>query len=390
MHVKLDFLIRIFLRPQDKIGLVQRKYKSETGESMGKPEKKLKKIILIMGMTGAVYGSFRFLLPLVIPFLLSWGLAVMLRPSAQWIASRLRLKVRGRERGIPVGLVGVTELLIILVQLCVILYLCGWRLCAEAGLLVDRIPVWIGELDVWLTGICHRLEAGLCLKENCLVLLMREMLKGLMRSMKDAAMPYLMVNSVSVFRWGIEATVVLVVILVSTGLALQEMGRWKKRCCMSLFQEEFTLIGRRISIVINAYLKTQLIIMTLTSVICVTGFWFLKNPYYILAGIGVGILDALPLFGTGTVLIPWAIFLLFRKEWLDGGVLIGIYLVCYFLREILEAKLMGEQVGLSPLENLIAMYAGLKLFGITGFLLGPVGLLLIEDLVEAWMPKGEG
>ena len=202
-------------------------------------------------------------------------------------------------------------------------------------------------------------------------------------------MPYLMVNSVSVFRWGIGAVVILTVIFVSVGLALQEMERWKKRCRMSLFQEEFSLIGHRISLVLHAYLKTQLIIMTLTTAICMAGLWFLKNPYYILAGIGVGVLDALPIFGAGTVLIPWAVIQFFQKKWIDGMVLVGIYLVCYFLREILEAKLMGEQVGLSPLENLIAMYVGLKLFGIAGFLLGPVGLLLIEDLVEAWMAQGE-
>jgi len=60
----------------------------------------------------------------------------------------------------------------------------------------------------------------------------------------------------------------------------------------------------------------------------------------------------------------------------------GLYLICYFLREILEAKMMGDKVGLSPLETLIAMYVGLKLFGIPGFLLGPIGILLICDLLE--------
>lgn len=353
---------------------------------MGKPEKKLKKILLLSGITGAVYGSFRFLLPLVVPFLLAWGLAVMLRPSAEWIAARSRVTVRGRTFGIPAGLAGVAELTMILVWICVVLYLAGWKLCAEAVLLLERLPVWTEHLDVWLTGVCHRLENGLNLKENCLVFLMREMLRGTMRSLRDAVMPYVMVNSVSIFRSGITCIVLLVVIWVSTGLILQEMGRWKKRCCMSLFQEEFVLIGHRISIVVNAWMKTQLIIMTLTSVICMAGLWMIGNPYYILAGIGIGILDALPVFGTGTVLIPWIVILLVRKQWLQAALLSGIYLICYFLREILEAKLMGEQVGLSPLENLIAIYVGLQLFGIPGILLGPAGVLLICDLAAAWMP----
>ena len=90
---------------------VQRKYKSEAGESMGKPEKKLKKILRILGITGAVYGVFRFLLPLVVPFLFAVLFAVWLWPSAQKISRHLRWKVPGirRELIIPEGAVAVYE-----------------------------------------------------------------------------------------------------------------------------------------------------------------------------------------------------------------------------------------------------------------------------------------
>lgn len=374
---------------------------------MGKPEKKLKKIILILGITGAVYGSFRFLLPLVIPFLLAWGLAVLLRPSAQWIAGHCRVRIpRGIVTrwfasraggkpgppgvkageyyiGIPVGVAGVLELLVITAAVSVGIYLGGRKLCLEASLFINRIPEWVGILDTWLTAVCHDMEDIFCLKANVLVVLMREMLKGLMGSIKNAAMPYVMVNSVSVFKWGIGISVILVVVLVSVGLCLQEMDRWKKRCAMSIYNREYALIGRRLAIVANAYLKTQGIIMMLTAAICTVGFWLLGNPYYILAGVGIGILDALPVFGTGTVLIPWAVVMFFSGRWGRGIMLLALYLICYFLREILEAKLMGDRVGLSPLETLMSMYVGLELFGIVGFLLGPVGLLLIKDLVEA-------
>lgn len=367
---------------------------------MGKPEKKLKKIILILGITGAVYGSFRFLLPLVIPFLLAWGLAVLLRPSSAWIARHCRIWVpclkgrrgkscmagdekAGKYIGLPVGIVGVLELLVLAVFLCVGIYTGGRKLFWEASQLINRIPEWINQLDIWLTSICHNIEDIFCLKANFLVLLMREMLQGLMSSIKKAAMPYLMVNSVSVFRWGIGITVMTVVVMVSVGLCLQEMERWKKRCAMSVFRKEFALVGRRLAIVANAYLKTQGMIMLLTTVICIGGFWLMGNPYYILAGVGIGLLDALPIFGTGTVLIPWAIILFLGGRWGRGLFLIFLYVVCYFLREILEAKLMGDRVGLSPLETLMSMYVGLELFGIAGFLLGPVGLLIIKDLVES-------
>ena len=68
--------------------------------------------------------------------------------------------------------------------------------------------------------------------------------------------------------------------------------------------------------------------------------------------------------------------------------LVGLYLVCYFMREFVEAKLMGKKMGLSPLETLMSMYVGLQLFGFLGFILGPVGLMLIEDLVEEYWKNG--
>ena len=62
-----------------------------------------------------------------------------------------------------------------------------------------------------------------------------------------------------------------------------------------------------------------------------------------------------------------------------AGLLAALYLVCYFLREILEARMMGGAAGLSPLETLMAMYAGLRLFGLAGLFLGPAGLLIIRE-----------
>lgn len=349
---------------------------------MGKPGKKLKKILLIMGITGAVYGAFRYLLPLVIPFLFAWAGAALLRPSAKWLAGRCRIKIGGRYRGVPIGVIGAAEMFVLLLVFGAGIYVAGKRLCSEAALLMDRIPFWVARLDRSLTGLCHQMEDFLCLRPNMLVILMREMLRGMMKAGKDAAMPYLMVNSMSIFQIGLQIAVVSVILVVSAALCLQEGERWRDRCRNSLFSQEFSMVAARLTQVTNAYVKTQGSIMVLTTVICTAGFWLLGNPYYILAGVGVGILDALPVFGTGTVLIPWAAVQLIGRNWRYGGTLLVIYLICYFLREILEARMMGNRVGLSSLETLMAMYAGLQLFGLWGFFLGPVGLLLIEDLVH--------
>lgn len=375
--------MRIFFCEEDTIENVQRKYKTEIGESMVQPSEKLKKILFIIGVAGAVYVCFQYLLPLVIPFLLAYAVALALHPSASWVARRCRVTVGKRQFGISIGVAGAVEFLILFCVLAAGIYVGGQKLLSEAGMLIDQIPLWVDQLDIWLTAICHRMETWLCLKENFMVVLMRDMLKSLVDSVKNTAMPYLMVNSMGIFSFFIQLTVIWVVLTIGVMLSLQEMAAWKERARRSIFKQEFTMIGRRLRVVANAYIKTQGVIMLLTTAICTVGFGLMGNPYYILAGIGIGLLDALPIFGTGTVLIPWAIITFFQGNVGKGLVLLGLYVICYFLREILEAKMMGDKVGLSPLETLISMYVGLQLFGILGFVLGPVGLVLIEDIVGA-------
>lgn len=347
---------------------------------MVQPNEKLKKMIVVTGVTGAVYVCFKYLLPLVIPFLFAYGIAVLLRPSAKWVSKAGGVNIRGKRYQIPVGVVGGVELLLLLGLLGVGIYLGGRKLYGELGMLMDQIPVWIDGLDLWLTGICHNMELFFCLKENRLVILVRDMLLGLISSVKRTAMPYLMVNSMTIFGWIVKVTIVWVILMIGVILTLQEMDSWKARGRRSLFEGELRIIKHRLAVVGNAFVKTQGAIMLLTMTICTAGFWLLGNPYYVLGGIGLGLLDALPIFGTGTVLIPWILISFIRGRFGYGGVLLAIYVICYFLREIIEAKMMGDKVGLSPLETLISMYVGLQLFGLLGFLLGPIGLLLIKDL----------
>lgn len=345
---------------------------------MGKPEKKLKKIFMILGITAAVYGAFRCLLPLVIPFLIAWGLAFFLQPSAQWLSDH------SRPFRIPVGIIGIAELAAAMFLMAAGFCKLGYRFWREIQLLSQQIPFWMERLDYWLTGMCHRLEIEFCLEKNVLVYLIRDMLKQVLLRVKSAAMPYLMTNSVSIFCWGMEQMVLFVLIFISTGLILQEFPMWKKCCRHSQFAEELNRIVQCLSQVLRAYGKTQMVIFLFTSCICTAGFYLMKNPYYILAGMGVGIADALPIFGTGTILIPWAGVMLFQKQFWKAMGLFEIYLICYFLREYLEAKWMGKQVGLTPLQNLIAIYVGLQLFGIAGVVLGPIGFLIIRDFLDAW------
>ena len=328
-----------------------------------------------MGVTATVYICFKYFLPLFFPFLVAYIIALILKPSASYLEKKLR---------IPIGLIGGVELVLILAALGAVFFYGGRRLFMEANQIVNAIPVWIRNFDVWLTDMCHSVEVFCQLKQGVLVAFMRDVLLGAADAFKTVLMPNLMVNSMAVFGFFIKVSIIAAILFIATILSLQEMDELRRRRRNSIFRKEFALLGKRLAMTGNAWLKTQAIIMFLTTCICILTLIFLGNPYYIIAGIGIGIMDALPIFGTGTVLIPWAILLFFQKNWFHGFALLGLYLACYFIREFLEAKLMGDKMGLSPLETLMSIYVGLELFGFIGVILGPMGLMLIEDLVEEY------
>ena len=122
---------------------------------MGKPGKKLKKIFLILGITGAVYGGFKYLLPLVVPFLCAYLAALWLGPSVRYFERRLTIRLGGKERRIPAAVIGGAELLFMGAVLGWLFYLGSSRLLAQARLFMVRLPEWLSEADRILTCLLY-------------------------------------------------------------------------------------------------------------------------------------------------------------------------------------------------------------------------------------------
>ena len=346
--------------------------------------RKQRKALVVIAVTAGVYVSFKYFLPLFLPFAAAYLTALILRPTAAWLERRLQFRLFGRRFSVPIGMIGGIELVLLTALLGAALFYGGRRLFEEANQIANQIPAWIDSFDHWLTSMCRQVEAFCRLRDGVLVQAAREMLLQAASALKKMTMSTLVVNSVAAFTFCVEVMVAVAVFFIASVLSLQEMDELRRRRRQSMFSREFALFSRRLVMTGNTWLRTQLIIMFITSCLCILGLVMIRNPYCILLGRGIGILDALPLFGTGAVLVPWSLILLVQKQWYEGIVLAGLFLVCCLVREFLEARLMGDGMGLSPLETLAAIYVGLKLFGILGVLLGPIGLLIIEDLVEEY------
>ena len=247
----------------------------------------------------------------------------------------------------------------------------------------QALPEITRQFDIWLTGCCRTAEKIFHLRSGYVVCLVQDMLRDLGESAKTAAMPYLMISSVSVVQWIANGMVIVFVLFLASVLTLGKLDTIRKLEKQSLFRDEFGIIHEKFQAFGKTYVRVQAVILLLTTGVCIMGLFLLKNPYYMLLGIGIGLLDALPLFGTGTAPdSPGHLWSFWAENGKKAAALIGIYGVCYILRQVLETKMMAKGTGLSALETLAALYTGLKLFGIWGVFLGPAALMLIKVLLE--------
>lgn len=337
--------------------------------------KKQKRALLVTGITGAVYLSFKYLLPLVIPFLISYLIALGIRPLARWLSKKLHIKE---------SITSIALVIIIVGSLSFLIWFVGKQLILQMVKLIEYLPEYVEELHSKMGSFCSKMEKTFSLEEGVMMDTVYEASISLAEGVRQKALPFLMSRSIPIFKGVMQVAAVIIVTIIGVFLSLKEMDHFKRMKARSSFRTEITLVTRRLSVVGGAYVKTQGMIMGLTMAICVGGFTVMGNSYSVLLGIVIGLLDALPIFGTGTVLIPWALINVLSGNMLHAFILCAILVICNFLREILEARLMGKSMGISALESLAAMYIGLQLFGIAGFILGPVGFLVIRELTAIY------
>lgn len=127
-------------------------------------------------------------------------------------------------------------------------------------------------------------------------------------------------------------------------------------------------------------LASYALILCITFLEISVGLTVLRVPNAILIALCIAVFDILPVLGTGGIMIPWGIISLIMGKWVLGLGLLALYLIITVIRNIIEPKIVGHQVGLHPVVTLLSMLAGLQLFGIIGLFGFPITLSLLKNL----------
>lgn len=324
----------------------------------------------------AVYISLRWLLPWLLPFLLALAAAALLEPAVSALVRR------GVKRPFASGIC----VLVFLTAAGGLLWLLLSRLFAEASDLVQRLPELLAGLSDTVQGWETRLAA---LPER-----VPEEAAGMLRAALDSVrtgleslpgemakkLPGLVSAAAAAAPEALLFTVTLLIGLYFTSASYPALLHG----AAALLPEQLLARARRARLDLRAtlgkWLRAQLLLLLITFGELTAAFSLLRVRYALLLAALTALVDALPVFGTGTVVLPWAAAELLAGNYSLAAGLGVTYAVVTVLRSCIQPKLLGDQLGLHPLTSLASIYVGWRAAGVWGMLLLPIAAITAKQL----------
>jgi sporulation integral membrane protein YtvI len=331
----------------------------------------LKTPVLLATVGISLILGFKYLFPIIAPFLLGLLLACWVEPLVKWAESRLKWR-----RGLIIGVILaiLTLLILILTGLAVL------ALYREAEELLPRIPVLVRRIyflgDLWmnrLTEIFPQLSSGtkgfatLSVSANHLFRSLAIWIMSLMPALPQIFL-WVGLGGVTAFLFSRDKQ------LISSLFYRYIPLKWHP-VMVSMKEEVFTTMAQ--------YLRAQVTLAVITGVLTAVVFKLLDLPGAVAYGTLAGVLDLVPLFGSGLVFLPLVVVHFLFNSVQQAVWLLAAYFGILLIRQLAEIKLVGENLNFHPLLTIFVIYTGTKLFGIAGILVGPMIMILLRSISRA-------
>lgn len=324
-------------------------------------------------VTAGVYIFLKYALSAVMPFVIAYALYRLLEPAVLFLYRKLK---------IPAGIsatVLVTAVFMALAGLSAAFFKYVFGQIQNLFANADRIlAVVSGVFDSLCDGLSGLLGCESSAVSDKLSMFLRQMAHGFSDNF------YMIMKEHAVPAAGKAVTLFVIVTIgaVSAALLIKNKKVIDGDIRRSEFFFEISEITARIAETVGCFFKAQGIIISIVAVICTVGLKLSGTGYALLIGLSIALLDALPVIGSGTILVPWIVIDFFMGNYRHGIALLVIYGLCAVVREVLEARLMGSRLGINEFYMMAVTFIGMKLFGISGIILGPVGLILILEILS--------
>ncbi len=336
--------------------------------------------LLVLIYTTLALAALALLLPGLLPFLLGWGLACLLEPAVAFFCQKLPLRRVWSAAAVLLSFLAIFSAGgVFLLQ----------RLWFELTALSERFPVWIQLLQ----ALSQRLEQVIYRWTIAVSPEFRSTLQAVLTGTVEHLTDLLSSFTSSLLTWISDGILALprLALFLFTALLASYFFLAGKPGLIAFFRRQIPAhrlpklkkITQQLKSALGGWLKAQGTLIAVTFLLLTAGLLLIKVNTALLLAAGIALLDALPVFGTGTVLLPWSLICILNGNLLRGIALAALYVVLWITRSLLEPKLIAKRAGLHPLISLFAMYLGFVLFGVIGMILAPLTAVLAAQLYES-------
>lgn len=338
------------------------------------------KVFLNLGISFCILLVCVFLLPRIIiwfmPFVTGWIIALIASPLVHFFEKRLKIR---RKAGTAFVIISVIALVILAG------YLIGAQLVEQIAEFIGDVPkLWeaaqedFAQIGEKLSVALKYLPSELQLTINSITGNVQEYFGGIMESISEPT-----ITALGNFVGSLPNIVISVIMsLLFAYFYVADKGYLSgllEKAIPDSVLVRLQMIKRGLTKAVGGYFKAQLKIEVWMYLLLGIGFFILQVKYAFLIAIGVAILDLLPFFGTGTVLIPWAIIKFLSADYKMVIGLLIIWGVGQLARQLIQPKIVGDSVGLAPIPTIILLFVGYRVAGVIGMIIAvPIGIIILN------------
>ena len=347
--------------------------------------KVFRKILIFLFTILGVYLAFKFAV-FYMPFLIAFILSFLIEPIIRFLMRNFKIKRK------------VSAIIVFIIVLSIIIGLLAWgivSLISEAYKLLNGLNGYFEIVSSKFQNIMNQIDLSkLNLADDIIntiqnsalevVSAITEWAKGVLTNLLN------IVTSIPKIGVYVVITVLSLYFICTDKIYMLDQ---LEHHLPQLWVKKISKFIKQVTNSLGSFLKAEVILVLVSFFICLIGLYIFKIAglnvgYPLIASLGIAFVDALPIFGSATAIIPWAVISAFNGDIKLAISLLILLAVMSIIRQIIEPKIVSGQIGIHPIFTLIAMYTGFKFIGILGMLLGPIILIILKQVFSTMIDKG--
>ena len=347
--------------------------------------KVIRKLIVLAISLFGVYLSFKLAI-FYMPFLIAFIISLLLEPAIRFLMQKFKIKRK------------ISSIIIMVLVIGIILGLLIWAIAtiiSEGSSLLENLGTYVTNASNFIQKFINaETLKKFNISENVILAIEKTA-----NELLNTATTWLNSFLKSVLEWITSVPTIGVYLMVSF-LSLYFICTDKVYMIDQLehhlpeiwVKKLYKHLKELISVLGN-YLKAEATLVLISFIISLIGLYIFKLiglnvAYPLLYALGIGFVDALPIFGSGTIMVPWAIISACSGDITLAISVLGLWILMSVVRQFIEPRIVGSHIGIHPIFTLIAMYTGFKISGVIGLFIGPIALIILKNIFSGLLDKG--